>query len=224
MNVADELVRSADEADVIAVARLLEQGASVDAPGSGGGTALAAAVLRGHADVVSLLVGAGADPEQQAGEYQESTPLCLAAVRGHTSVVGALLDAGAPTGSQGRMGFVPLVLAATAGVEGYPETVDLLLDRGADVNAVMKRRTALDWAGGFGQVRMVRHLLSRGATPSAEALAIAREDAERDPEGRRVSGRVAAALLGAGCGAGTDQSVPLSESDGSGTGATERAQ
>ncbi len=66
------------------------------------------------------------------------------------------------------MNWVPLVLAATAGHEGFPETVDLLLDRDADVNAVMKCKTALDWAMGFKQVRMVTHLLSRGATPAVE--------------------------------------------------------
>lgn len=170
MDMADQLVRSAKDGDAIAVGRLLEHGAAVDAPDTGARTALDVAAERGHADVVRLLVGAGADPEQRAGEYGESTPLCSAAIRGHTAVVEALLDAGVRTGAQGRMNWAPLVLAATAGTEGFPETVDLLLDRGADVNAVMKRRTALDWAAGFGQVRMVRHLLSRGATPSSRGF------------------------------------------------------
>ncbi|ROQ69354.1 ankyrin repeat protein [Streptomyces sp. 840.1] len=166
MDMTDQLVRSADDGDAVSVARLLKHVAAVDAVGTGGRTALDTAAERGHADVVRLLLGAGADPQQRAGEHQESTPLCLAASRGHRAVVEVLLDAGAHTGAQGRMNWVPLVLAATAGDEGFPETVDLLLDRGADVNAVMKRKTALDWATGFGHVRMVRHLLSRGATAS----------------------------------------------------------
>ncbi|THA76043.1 ankyrin repeat domain-containing protein [Streptomyces sp. A0642] len=180
MDVADQLVRSADAGDVISVERQLELGAAVDAPGTGGRTALDLAAGRGHADVVRLLIAAGADPEQRVGEYAESTPLCLAAMSGHTEVVGALLDAGARTGAQGRRGWVPLVLAATAGSEGYPETVDVLLDHGADVNAVMKGKTALDWAAGFGRIPMVRHLLSRGATSSAEALTHTREHIDRD--------------------------------------------
>ncbi|MEV7404551.1 ankyrin repeat domain-containing protein [Streptomyces sp. NPDC091267] len=167
MDVADQLVRAAEAGDVTSVARQLERGAAVDAPDSRGRTALDVAAGQGHAGVVRLLVDAGADPEQRAGEHKESTPLCLAAIRGHTAVVGALLDAGARTGAQGRMGFVPLVLAATAGNAGYPETVDLLLDRGADVDAVMKHKSAVDWAAGFGQGRMVRRLLSRGATLTA---------------------------------------------------------
>jgi ankyrin repeat protein len=184
MNLADQLVRSADAGDVVSVARQLELGAAVNAPDTGGRTALEVAAGRGHADVVRRLLDAGADREQRAGEYEESTPLCLAAIRGHTAVVAALLDAGAPTGAQGRMGYVPLVLAATAGNAGYPATVDLLLDRGADVNAVMKGRTALEWATGFGQVPMVRHLLSRDAAASAEALALAREQDDPGTEAK----------------------------------------
>ncbi|MET8751622.1 ankyrin repeat domain-containing protein [Streptomyces sp. NPDC004667] len=170
MDSADRLVRAAGDGDVVEVVRLLGRGAVVDAPDRYRRTALDLAVERGHADVVRRLVAAGADPEQQVGEYLESTPLCVAARHGHTAVVGVLLDAGARTGAQGRLGHVPLVLAATTGDEGHPETVDLLLDRGADVNAVMKHRTALDWAVWFGQEEMVLRLLGRGAIPSAPGL------------------------------------------------------
>ncbi|MFG2623151.1 ankyrin repeat domain-containing protein [Streptomyces sp. NPDC048507] len=203
MDTADQLVRSASDGDVIEVARLLEQGAVVDAPNRDGRTALDRAVEQGHADVVRRLVGAGADLEQRAGEHQESTPLCLAASQGHTAVVGVLLDAGARTGAQGRLGYVPLVLAATTGEEGHPQTVELLLDRGVDINAVMKHKTALDWAVGFGQEEMVRRLLGRGAVPSAQTLASAREHLGRHPERQRKSEGIAAALLAADVAPGT---------------------
>ncbi|RPK33157.1 Ankyrin repeat protein [Streptomyces sp. ADI92-24] len=205
MDIADQLVRSAGDGDVIGVSRLLGQGAVVDAPNGDGRTALDRAVEQGYADVVRRLVGAGADLEQQAGEYQESTPLCLAASQGHTTIVGVLLDAGARTGAQGRLGYVPLVLAATTGDEGYPETVDLLLDRGADINAVMKHKTALDWAVWFGQEEMVHRLLGRGAVPSAETLAAAREHLGCHPERRRKTERIAVALLAADVAPATDQ-------------------
>ncbi|MFE3152572.1 MULTISPECIES: ankyrin repeat domain-containing protein [unclassified Streptomyces] len=205
MDIADQLVRSAGDGDVIEVARLLEQGAVVDTPNRDGRTALDRAVEQGHADVVRRLVGAGADLEQRAGEYQESTPLCLAASRGHTAVVGVLLDAGARTGAQGRLGYVPLVLAATTGDEGHPQTVNLLLDRGVDINAVMKHRTALDWAVGFGQEEMVQRLLSRGAVPSSETLAAARERLGRHPGRRRKTERIAVALLAVDVAPGTGQ-------------------
>ncbi|WP_107439692.1 MULTISPECIES: ankyrin repeat domain-containing protein [unclassified Streptomyces] len=87
-------------------------GAEVDAPVMAGRTALDLGVRAGHAETVGVLLAAGADLRQRAGEYAELTPLCLAATCGYTAVVDVLLEAGAPTGAQGRMGYVPLVLAA----------------------------------------------------------------------------------------------------------------
>ncbi|MEU2134732.1 helix-turn-helix domain-containing protein [Streptomyces sp. NPDC018352] len=50
-----------------------------------------------------------------------------------------------------------------------------LLRSGVDINAAMKHKTALDWAVRFGQEETVHRLLGRGAIPSAETLATARE-------------------------------------------------
>lgn len=96
------------------------------------------------------------------------------------------------------MGYLPLVPAATADEEGYPQTVDLLLGYGADINATMKGRTALDWAAGFGKVAMVRHLLDRGAEPRPATLSIARSQAERHHHDRQRYEHVVAALRDAG--------------------------
>ncbi|MFE7608953.1 ankyrin repeat domain-containing protein [Streptomyces celluloflavus] len=210
MNTVDAVARLAQAAydgDTPLVARLLGEGVAVDGLNSGGRTALDLAVQRGHDEVVRLLVGAGADLEQRAGEYGESTPLCLAALEGHTAVVGVLLDAGVHPESRNGFGHAPLVLAATAGAEGHPDTVDLLVDRGADIDVLMKDRTPLDWAAGFGQVRMVHQLLGRGATPTAQALALAREHAERYPESRQKFERVIDVLRAAGATPGTDQAA-----------------
>ncbi|MCX5180606.1 ankyrin repeat domain-containing protein [Streptomyces virginiae] len=85
----------------------------------------------GHAEVVRLLLAAGADPRIDAGPYDEATPPALAAMNGRTDIARALLDAGAPPGGPaGRMRYVPLVLAATSAESGNPPLVDLLLDRG----------------------------------------------------------------------------------------------
>ncbi|MFC9861127.1 MULTISPECIES: ankyrin repeat domain-containing protein [unclassified Streptomyces] len=185
MGIADHLVEAAEAGDAFLVARLLAEGAGVDTRNSVGRTALDLAASRGHPEVVRLLITAGADPEQRAGEHREPTPLCLAAAHGRTAVVGALIDAGVHLRAQGRMRWVPLVLAATSGDRGHPQTVTLLLDRGADIDAEMKSRTSLEWAARFGQVQMVCQLLGRGATPTTNALAAAHEYAERHPESRR---------------------------------------
>jgi hypothetical protein len=210
MNTVDAVARLAQAAydgDATVVARLLGGGVAVDGLNSRRRSALDLAVHQGHGEVVRLLVGAGADLEQRAGEYGESTPLCLAALHGHTAVVGVLLDAGVHPEARNRFGNAPLVLAATAGAEGHPDTVDLLLDRGADIDVMMKDRTPLDWAAGFGQVRMVHQLLVRGATPTAQALALAHEHAERYPGSRQKFERVIDALRAAGATAGTDRAV-----------------
>ncbi|MFG3347849.1 ankyrin repeat domain-containing protein [Streptomyces sp. NPDC048018] len=126
------------------------------------------------------------------------TPLCLAAMHGHTAVVEVLLAAGAPTGAQGRMGYVPLVLAATTTEQGRPQIVDLLLHHGADINGVMKDKTSLEWAAAGGQLQMVHHLLARGATPTAKALSSARAGGKRFPEAAEKYALIGDALHAAG--------------------------
>ncbi|MET9467180.1 ankyrin repeat domain-containing protein [Streptomyces sp. NPDC006544] len=183
MDQLERWVRAAGEGDAVLVARLLGEGVEVDAPGADRCTALERAVREGHAAVVRLLLEAGAVADQPTGEYQETTPLCVAAARGHTAVVEALLDAGVHPEDRSRLGHLPLVLAATAHAGGHPLTVDLLLRRGADIDAEMKGRTALDWAAGFGYGEMVRHLLERGAAPRPSAPSSARRDQAVRPPG-----------------------------------------
>lgn len=163
------------------VARLLASGVGVDAIDREGRSALDRAVQEGHADVVRLLLAAGADPEGRAGPYHELTPMTEAAMFGRAAVVGALIDAGVSTGAQRvRSPLVPLVLAATC---GHPDVVELLLDRGADIeDRDFKGRSPLEWAVSFGQVEAVRLLLARGAEPTERALAAARKAAEGTPE------------------------------------------
>ncbi|MEV4875596.1 ankyrin repeat domain-containing protein [Streptomyces cyaneofuscatus] len=198
MDVTDRLARAAGDGDTAAVARLLRGGAEVNALGGDGRSALDLAVHAGHVEVVRLLLGAGADPRQKAGAYGEVTPLCLAAMYGYVAVAELLLDAGAATGAQGRLNSPPLVLAATAMERGHPQMVDLLLRRGADIDGTKRDKTPLEWAAAFGNVRMVRHLLARGATPTAKALSEARAGAERSAEGAEKYALVVSTLHAAG--------------------------
>ncbi|MFJ4777905.1 ankyrin repeat domain-containing protein [Streptomyces sp. NPDC088762] len=189
MDTVDQFVQAAGNGDAVLVERMLGEGvAAADALDSDRSTALEKAVRGGHAHVVSLLAKAGSDLEQEVGTYQETTPLCLAAALGQTAVVSALLDAGIHPDARNGMGYLALVMAATASRLGHPPTVDLLLDRGANIDAKMKDRTALDWAAAFGQVDMLRHLLERGAEPRPAALAIARSRAARFPDDQRYEG------------------------------------
>ncbi|MEU5169060.1 MULTISPECIES: ankyrin repeat domain-containing protein [Streptomyces] len=195
---AEQLARAAEAGDADVVARLLGEGVPVDTCG-GGRTALDLAVRHGHDDLVRLLLEAGADPEQQAGEYGELTPLAQAAMHSRTEIARVLLDAGAHPDTRCRIGF-PLLFAATSAVPApnCPEIVDLLLDRGADITQRLRDLTTLEWAVWFGQVDMVRQLLRRGADPSAKALDLANERIRRHPDARQDCEHVIEALLAAG--------------------------
>ncbi|MEV5975155.1 ankyrin repeat domain-containing protein [Streptomyces sp. NPDC051921] len=199
MDKAEQLTRAAKGGDAAVVARLLSEGAEVDTPNAARRTALDLAAREGHAETVRRLLAAGADPQQQTGEYGETTPLCQAAMYGHTEVARVLLEAGAPTCAQGRTGWVPMVLAATSTDHGHPETVDVLLEHGADIDvAAMKGRTPLEWAALFGQVRMVHHLLARGATPTRRALGEAQTRANGSLKAAKRYALVIDALQAAG--------------------------
>ncbi|MFJ6851384.1 ankyrin repeat domain-containing protein [Streptomyces sp. NPDC091271] len=195
---AEQLVQAAEDGDVALVTRLLDAGVPVDAHGAERRTALDLAVRHGRGEVARLLVAAGADPEQPAGEWGELNILTLAAAFSRTDIARVLLDAGAHPDTRCRIGF-PLLMASSSAVPGpCREIVDLLLDRGADIDLRLRDLTSLEWAVWFGLADMVRHLLHRSAEPSATAMKLAHERIRRFPETRRDCERVIEALRAAG--------------------------
>ncbi|TXS81037.1 ankyrin repeat domain-containing protein [Streptomyces sp. sk2.1] len=117
-----------------------------------------------------------------------------AAMRPDPEMIRVLLDAGAVMDAQGPMEWVPLVVAATSGDRGHPQTVVLFLDRGADIDAVMKGRTALEYALTTGRTLMARWLLGRGAAPTEYALGLAVGRARQSPENAKKYAPVLGAL------------------------------
>ncbi|MEP7361864.1 MAG: ankyrin repeat domain-containing protein [Acidobacteriota bacterium] len=92
----------------------------------------------------------------------------LRAQNGETGELRALLAAGlSPSTKDGATGATALMLA-TAG--GYPETVQFLIEAGANVNAKdANGTTALMWAARGGHTQIVGRLLTAGADPTTNS-------------------------------------------------------
>lgn len=96
------------------VERLIKSGVDLDAPGSRfGGTALHAAIIRHHADVIKLLLEAGANPSK--ADSNRATPLHTAAAYGKVDAAAKLLEFGASKDAVDDDGETPYDWATWAG-------------------------------------------------------------------------------------------------------------
>ncbi|HLK59930.1 MAG TPA: ankyrin repeat domain-containing protein, partial [Chthonomonadaceae bacterium] len=126
-------------------------------------TPLMAAVNRGFAEIVRILLESGADIE--AAEPNGLTALCHAARAGQLEIARLLLQWGANTFARRFDGHTLLHLATSHGHNGMME---LLLDHGMDVNITNDDGdTALHIAAEYGQKEVVHLLLQRGANIQA---------------------------------------------------------
>jgi ankyrin repeat protein/HEAT repeat protein len=158
----ESLVVAAEFGKIARVRALLDAGAPVEEPNEGGTTPLYAASVSGHADVVSALLEAGADPNRISLGDSDGLPLCAAACWGHAETVGLLLEGGADPNLTESGDWTPLLWAAAG---GHTATVILLLDHVADPD-VDSRTTPLWLAANRGAVDVVRALLTHGADPA----------------------------------------------------------
>ncbi|KAJ1710162.1 nucleoside phosphorylase domain-containing protein [Aspergillus flavus] len=117
--------------------RLLESGAVVDEVDSTNRTALHWATRLNHQDAVEGLLRGKADVER-IDPVIDHSPLHLAISLGHTGLVRVLIRYGADIESQNSDGYNALHWACNCEDE---EMVQILLDEGADVNAVLMRTT-----------------------------------------------------------------------------------
>lgn len=152
----------ANRAEVVEL--LLDVGADVNANVVKGGLSpLYAAAVRGHIDVVRLLLNRGAIV--RPADPDIPPPLYGAVQGGHRNVVELLLASGADVDPEAAGGWNALYPAALA---GHTEIVELLLARGADVNAANPGGdTALHAAAKLGSQAMVELLLANGADVNA---------------------------------------------------------
>lgn len=92
-------------------------------------TSLDLATSHGHAELMTMLLEAGANPRVHTGVFSNNTPLHTAASMHGPEIVQILLTAGADPNATNVVGNTPLHVAARA---NRHENVTLLLDAGAD--------------------------------------------------------------------------------------------
>lgn len=160
--------------DVSAIRFLLDRGESLAALPA---TALNEAAFHGHWRLCEFLIERGADvnlPLQDTGETPLHAALCTADRVAHDLVLKVLLDNGAdpnrattPSVETGAFmrdcrtkGETPLHRAAAFGTE---ETIQLLLDRGAIIDARdMNGDSPLSWASWYGRPDSILRKLCHG--------------------------------------------------------------
>ena len=169
-----DAVRAGDTGTVRA---LLAGDAAVDTPAADGATALHWAVHRDAAELVDLLLTAGADVSI-ANRYGVP-PLSLAAENGSAPIIERLLAAGADPNTALPGGETVLMTAARV---GNPAAVRVLLAHGADPNVRddVGGQTALMWAAARNNAPAIHVLAELGADVDARTAS--------GPRGPRSSG------------------------------------
>jgi ankyrin repeat protein len=114
----------------------------------------------------------------------------MAANNGNAAIIEVLLKAGAGANSVKANGTTVLMLAASS---GDPDTVKILLDRGADVNAKesVHGQTALMFAAALNRDAAIRVLLAHGADPNISTTVRKMERVRFDQDGNVVEDRPA---------------------------------
>ena len=153
-------MRSVTQGDTEACELYLRAGFSANQGSSSlGTTVLMLAARNGRADVVRILIAAGADVN--ATTFGGFTPLTHAARYGDEGIVGQLLDAGAIIEPEDRRDIThPLTVAAQG---AHTDVADLLLSAGQPCTGQV--RAALSAAASAGEQPLVDLLLQAGAVP-----------------------------------------------------------
>lgn len=138
------LQKLCDRGDYARSEELIRSGVDVNDRDYAGNTALHDAALKGHLDIVRLLLDNGAIIDIRSGANDLDTPLIDAASRGHLKVVKFLLDRGADPrilNAQGKSAL-DFVIDEEEEDEDYEEIASLLKE------SVRKRRRRRDSDGG----------------------------------------------------------------------------
>jgi ankyrin repeat protein len=153
----DELLAAARKSDAAAVKALLAKGADVNAKSAYGATPLFFACDRGSAEVVKVLLDAGADPNIRDTFYK-ATPTIWAVQRDHAEVVKLLVEKAPQTRES---------TVAMAVMQGQTKTAQTLLAMGDFKPDALS--TWLTMAEKNGATEIVEALKKAGAKPKPKS-------------------------------------------------------
>ncbi len=193
------LIRAVESEDYKLAQSLIVAGADLNAQTSWGRTALTDAIVRHNEQLVKLLCDHGTDLKAKVSHWEKpitniaagygtlrtlkalidygadtstcnkvgDTILHAAANRGQTEIVSFLIAADLAVDARTQSGYTPLMYASQ---HGSAATVKVLVDAGADVNALIVERdtgvsysNAISAAAKHGHAEVVRMLLKAGA-------------------------------------------------------------
>ncbi len=153
------LAGAAANGNMARVIELLDSGADINENAPHWGTALDAAALEGHTEIVRLLLTRGADSNV-------GCPLGAATVRHNVEIINILLSQGAKVNAPSPE-YRSCALA-TAAYYGYADIIELFIKRGADVNGSPGGSSPLSSAASRGHVAAMGVLLANGANVNAQ--------------------------------------------------------
>eukprot|EP01094_Clydonella_sp_ATCC50884_P026347 TRINITY_DN7194_c2_g1_i1.p1 TRINITY_DN7194_c2_g1~~TRINITY_DN7194_c2_g1_i1.p1 ORF type:complete len:218 (+),score=45.96 TRINITY_DN7194_c2_g1_i1:294-947(+) len=156
-----ELLQAAQDGDVPRlVASLDARPGIVNKSDEDGYTALHFAVLKGHLDLVRVLLARDADVDSV--DKSQWQPIHCAALKGRGECVEMLLQAGANVNAETSTGCTPMHYAAAW---GHTDILRTLIEAGGNVNAqtLFLEQTPLLMASEKGQIECVNLLLASGA-------------------------------------------------------------
>jgi ankyrin repeat protein len=163
-----DLIEAAGRGDAAEIARLLAQGATVDARDGANRTALYHATEGNHIAAAVALIEAGADVNASDGASIDHTPYLMAGARGYLEILSPMLAHGADLASTNGYGGTALIPACE---RGFVEVSRVLIEAGTDLDHINRLGwTALLEAailsdGGPAHQKIVAMLLDAGANP-----------------------------------------------------------
>jgi hypothetical protein len=163
-----DLIAAARRGDAAEIARLLAQGAEVDARDGANRTALHHATEANRIAAAVALIEAGADVNASDGASIDHTPYLIAGARGRLEILSPMLAHGADLAQTNGYGGTALIPACE---RGFVEVARVLIEAGTELDHVNRLGwTALLEAvilsdGGPAHQQIVAMLLAAGAEP-----------------------------------------------------------